>query len=297
MCIQGTCQARILRQIEEGDVSIAAVNAALSSKKCRPMPGMAPTLDKLKTSEEFRASFPSKLAAGFGGKHKVKPMHAYGVWLASTSSWARRCGVETDLRSLSEGAYVSDKDIDAKLKAGHCNTLADIDTLNLWPYQRRFATEVVKNDYSAAEVTRRVWIKVIESVESKCKGKLDLRAQTALEARREKLQGVVGLDDEILIGLRGKLLAAMEGGDAEAARSYTRAITDREKALDARNAGRYEARLHALQDSVSHQATQRKATQGKGGSYRDTLQDVKDTVDTARDAARTTREVMGLFGL
>jgi hypothetical protein len=74
-----------------------------------------------------------------------------------------------------------------------------------------------------------------------------------LAARIAKLDRIIGLDDQVLIELRSKMLTSLENGDSQQILAYSRAISEREKVLDSRHAAEYEEKLRDIEAAVVQQ--------------------------------------------
>lgn len=313
-CVKGKCvDTKLLRAMKRGEVGIRVVKAA--TQECKKIKGLLPKISSL-TSIDERMEFGKKLQEE--DEKLSTARSAYGQWLLAVGVYTKKCQVEADLASIVEGAGpVSEDEVDKAVKNADCRALQAMDQLSLLPFRERFAEEVMKRSFADAEITRRLWIDTLNEYETNCNKRLSRRETAALGATREKLNRIIGLDDETLIRLRSSLLTAMEKGDANSVLSYSRAVSEREKVLDSMHAAEYDARLKSIEQNVDKLASNTKqasksgggggqarpatAKQGSGGGT--TLQDVNNTINTVNNAVNTTKSavdttkaVMGLFG-
>ncbi len=258
VCRAGTCVAGInaaLRQrIAEGDVSPEALSAAAKTQPCTELPGLAPKLVELDSDLAKRQPFMDQLAAA--GAAPGDPQAAYGLWLLSLQRYGVTCGgvaASADYAKLSQGsgAVVGEAMVDEALRGDDCGALMTFESMQLWPFKRRFTQEVAGRNFEPAEVTRRLWVDTLKQFKTECVKRLSRRQTMALNAQVAKLERIVGLDDGTLVTLRSRLLTAMESGNAEEILAYTRAVTERETSLDSRNAAVYEAKLRDTEKDLA----------------------------------------------
>jgi hypothetical protein len=251
-CVSSGMSAAILANIDAGDVSVEALRAAVQNQDCHPFSGLEPMLERIADTRE-RGIFMSKLASHSAGRKE--PEKAFGEWLLLVNKRAQLCpGISDDqLASVSRNsnASVSEKVVDEAVRNKDCTTLTTINAIDLWPFEHRFVNEVAKRRFQDAEVTRRLWLETLETFEKECNKGLTRRQSTEVSAAADKLRRIVGLDDELLIGLRSKLMTAIADGHADDVQKYLSAVTEREKALDGRNAAMYEAKMRTIKAELA----------------------------------------------
>ncbi|MBW2454164.1 MAG: hypothetical protein JRI68_06625 [Deltaproteobacteria bacterium] len=323
VCRAGTCVAGLSKELQQriaqGDISTEALTAAAKTKPCTELPGLAPKLDELSAKLDQREPFMNELAAA--GPAAGDPQVSYGLWLLSLEHYGDTCGgaaASTNLGMLSHGsgAVVSEAMVDEAVRGHDCGQLMTFESIQLWPFKRRFTGEVAGRKFEPAEVTRRLWLDTLKQFKTECVKRLSRRKAVALDARMAKLERIVGLDDPTLIELRTKLLTAMEAGNAEEILAYTRAVTERETSLDSRNAAVYEAKLRdtekdlandrarlilAQQDAAkAREAAAAAAKAGNkppAGTEPNALDDAKKAIDTTHDAIEALEAAKQLFDM
>lgn len=229
-----------------------------------------------------------------------------------------------DLDALESTALaVDERLVDLALAQKRCGVLTSLEAGDRWPYEFTFAVQLQARDFVGAEVTRVLWRETLMQYLADCSANVSRRQRVATQARLTRLDRIVGLDDEILIDLRGKMLTALEKGNSTAVMEYSRAITDREKALDSRNAAVYDAKFAAIAAVVSEQAEQLKqvkglaasasaaaaaatttaapAVGGRSGNESDeiaaTAENIAKTAKSVHETAKTAKALGKMFGL
>ena len=91
-------------------------------------------------------------------------------------------------------------------------------------YRNAFETHLDRREYEKAEVVRREWAKFIKSIPEK-------NRTESLRSGLDKLEGVIGLTDTILVPLREKLLQKLNNEDYESALKIQQLIINREAQL------------------------------------------------------------------
>jgi len=324
-CVSSGMSSAILANIDAGDVSVEALRAAVQNQDCHPFSGLEPMLERIADTNE-RSIFMGKLAAHSAARKE--PEKAFGEWLLLVNKRAQLCpGISDDqLAAVSKGANasVSEKVVDEAVRTKDCTTLTTINAIDLWPFEHRFVNEVAKRRFQEAEVTRRLWLETLETFEKECHKGLTRRQSTEVNAAADKLRRIVGLDDDLLIGLRSKLMTAIADGNADDVQKYLSAVTEREKALDGRNAAMYEAKMRTIKAELAEARAEAKvaaaaaATQPAkpatpaaggtkpggtkpgatkpGGAEPSTADQINDAVETTKAAADAVNVARSLFG-
>lgn len=313
-CVSAGMPDEMRANIDAGDISVAALQAAIQNNDCHPFSGLEPVLKQIEDQEQ-RAIFMSKLAAR--STHR-EPEKAFGEWLFLVDKRAQLCpgGVTREqLAAVAKDtdAAVPEKEIDAAVRNTDCSALAAINSIDLWPFEQRFVNEVAKRQFQEAEVTRRLWLDTLETFEKECHKRLSRRESTEVQTSADKLRRIVGLDDDLLIGLRSKLMSAIAEGKADEVQKYLSAVTEREKALDTRNAAMYEAKMRTIKAELAEARAEAKvaaataatkpataatpaATPAAGGSSPSTAQQINDAVETTKAASQAVDVARSLFG-
>lgn len=213
---------------------------------------------------------------------------------------------------LPESPPMSETTIELALKHERCAFLSAVDGADAWPFPTRFAAEVQSSDYQGAEVTRVLWLESLRGYLTTCNGKMSARERVTAETRVRKLDRIIGLDDEVLIDLRSKMVAALQAGNAQTVLQLSQAVNEREKAIDSRNAVDYDAKLASIEAMVQQQmadasaakkaAAQPAATPGSNGVKKSadaaaTAANIAKTADSAVKAAKATKSMLKLFGM
>ncbi len=321
VCEKGSCvspsgmTADVKGRIDDGEVTLDLLRAAVDAKDCYEFRGLEHALKQLSDSAGYRTKLAAHLAEN--DEKAADPASALGEWLLLVERRSQICksGASRDqLLAVSSdtGAFVDEKIVDKAVKETDCAVLSSVNGLGLWPFESRFVGEVANRDFTKAEVTRRLWIDTIETFTKECGKRLSRREVIEVEAVSDKLRRIVGLDDELLIGLRSKLMAAMEKGDAEAVRSYLASVTEREKALDSRNAAALEAKMRTIQADFEKAREEAKAsataaaTPAKGSKKPQPgaatepgakpAEQIRDAVETTKAAVEAVDVARSLFG-
>jgi len=317
-CVNPPLDEAILADLSAGSVSLPVVKAVLASRQCYELPGLAAKMSELSGRGEARdqavSTFAIELAAG--DSRFDDGAAAYGEWLLRVRDHAKLCGRKLendDIAKLTKGvkARVSEPEVEKAMSTHDCGKLTAVDKGKLWPFKHRFSLEVFQREFGEAEVTRRLWVKMLTQYKTECVKRLSERQKIAVDAQVDKLERIVGLDDNILIGLRNKLLDAIEKNDAHSVLSYSRAVTEREAQLDQRNAASYKAKLATMQAELKNQKAElasvqaaskvavnnvqaMPATTGQGSQV--TLKDVNDAANTTVKTVEAVQTVGSLFG-
>ena len=244
-CNSGACLSRkltdeMLAKIEAGDVSLQTLEALDRDPNCHPLPGLQPTLKRIEDTEE-RNAFVSELA---GNSSSVADRSdAFVQWLQLADNHVTKCPGDVNREHLivtaqDSNVSVTEAFVDTALQQPDCAALTSVNRLRLWPFERRLVHEVSERKFQQAEVTRRLWLDTLKTFSSVCKEQLSRREATTVTTSIDKLDRIVGLDDDVLIGLRDKLMTAMENGDADSVRAYVDTIAKRERFLIAANASK-----------------------------------------------------------
>lgn len=219
-------------------------------------------------------------------------------WLHLASVYQELCNLRGDPKTdaqtyIEDSVPLSEDSIDRALAQRNCRFLTSVHAQASWPYEVRLGTEILARDFKNAEVTRRLWVDVLQSFHMNCGVDLSRRDKIAIDAQLERLGRIVGLDDPTLIELRTNMLAALEAGDEKKVVAYATAISERETALDSRGAAVYAAKLAAIQSTVSAQAQELERTRLAGAGSQaaqvsgDAAQAAKNTAQTAQNVAQT----------
>ncbi len=314
-CQAGACVTRAdpatVRAVETGSVATAHLSALSQGRQCVSAPGLAAAVDEA-------ASFTSgaeleTLIDKLGADSTRPPGESLGDWLLAVHDYSRTCNVAVNAERLGQSASrlsaaVSEKTVEDAAKRSDCRQLTGINTLGLWPFEQRFSQEVVARKFSDAEITRKVWLETMKTFGDDCQKRLSQREKIGVATVIERLEGVIGLDDTMLIGLRTKLLAAMEKGDASAIAALSQAVSEREASLGSRRAAsdlkaemkKLELRQRIAEKKMAQQATAAAAAPaapaaagappGAGGP---TAADAVNAVNTGREAVNIARSLFG----
>lgn len=190
--------------------------------------------------------------------------------------------------------------IDRAIENKQCRFLASVDSLQTWPYEVQMGREVLSRDFQAAEITRRLWVSVLQDYAKTCGARLSRRAKITIEAELERLNRIVGLDDPTLIDLRSKMLQALEDGNEEQIVVFARAVSEREKAIDSRQSAKYDAKLAAIEHRMSEQAASLERVETsklvqKSGEAAQVSGDVAQTAANVADTARAAQETVSIM--
>jgi hypothetical protein len=279
--------------------TVANLHAIVASGACTKLERMPLVLAQLH-DPEFRLQLGDVASEGTSS-----PAEALTQWLVLAHQYQQICDLHgdetTEARSyVTESVPLKEATVDAALAARRCAFLLSVDDLKVWPYEVRMGREILGRQFEDAEITRRLWIDVLDELGTSCGADLDRRGRIRLEAQRERLDRIVGLDDPTLIDLRTKMLEALEGGEQEKVLAYARAVSDREKALDSRRAAEYDAKLAEIERKVAEQGQQLQSGEAvtasrvvdASGNAADTATNV---ANTAKAAATTVNVLRSLF--
>jgi hypothetical protein len=235
----------------DAEPSLATLSRIVNSGSCTrldAMPGLLARLD----DPEFRTQL-GRVAAEGHDEHE-----ALTVWLVLAHAYQRICNTQEAAQFAAsvyifESAPLPEPVVENALEHKLCGFLSAVDDLQVWPYELRMGQEVLGREFKNAEVTRRLWLNVLDEFSSTCQSTLSRRGRIRIEAQRERLTNIVGLDDPTLIELRSNMLAALEGGDQDKVLAYARAVSEREISLDSRRAAVYEAKLANIEKKLAEQ--------------------------------------------
>lgn len=270
VCQEGKCVTpsaitpEIQARIDEGDVALDVLRAIVKSKECPPLPGLTFALDELEKDVGYRAKLHKHLLEG-DPSYKEAEL-AYGEWLLLVDRHGQVCegGAkrETLVRLATDGdARVREDLVERALKASDCGTLSSINLVALWPFESRFVGELANREFAKAEVTQRLWLDTLASFRKQCSKDVSRPEEIVLEATSAKLSEIVGLQDERLIELRGRVMSAMERWDLTAVRSSLSSVARREKALDEKNEEAFDTRKRAILDDYERVRSEVKAAE------------------------------------
>jgi hypothetical protein len=229
--------------------NIAGLEAVAASGKCKAYSDFDDKLDMARAFEHDKLE-----AAVKPGGVSHNPL---AEWTLLANYYVDLCPGEadsTEVGDLMMSTEVDERMVDAAVKEKRCGLLTSIDAADRWPYEVTFAEQLQGRNFGDAEVTRVLWRDTLQEFVDGCGDAISRRKRIAATTRIAKLDRIIGLDDEVLIDLRSKVLTAMENGKPEAILAYSRAINEREKALDSRNAARYDAKLAEIEQLVESQA-------------------------------------------
>ncbi|HWB77181.1 MAG TPA: hypothetical protein VG755_19580 [Nannocystaceae bacterium] len=217
-------------------------------------------------------------------------------WLVLAHDYLGACVGEAapeqrELRAHLDGfAPLPETLVDQALDQRRCGLLGAIDEVEMWPYELQFARELQERDFSGAEVTRVLWRDTMSSWLEVCGDGVSRRQRVGAQTRVTKLDRIIGLDDHVLIELRSKMLTALEAGESARILDYSRAISEREKALDSRNAEVYEQKLRDIEAAVAMQEKELAAVRSASAST-PTTPTTPAKPDNTADLARKTANV------
>ena len=320
VCEKGACvspsgmTADVKGRIDDGEVTLDLLRAAVDAKDCYEFRGLENALKQLSDSAGYRTKLMAHLVDS--DEKATEPVSALGEWLLLVERRSQICKSGASREQLlavssDTGAFVDEKIVDKAVKETDCAVLSSVNGLGLWPFESQFVGEVANRDFAKAEVTRRLWLDTIETFTKECGKRLSRREVIEVDAVSDKLRRIVGLDDELLIGLRSKLMAAMEQGNAEAVRSYLASVTEREKALDSRNAAALEAKMKTIQADFEKAREEAKASAtaaapAKGSKKPQAgaatqpgakpAEQIRDAVETTKAAVEAVDVARSLFG-
>ncbi len=278
--------------------TIANLEAIVASGRCVQLDRMPLVLAGLDDAD-FRLQLGTVASEG-----NRSPAEALTEWLVLAHQYQEICdlhGDETsDARSyVTESVPLAEKTVDGALSQGRCGFLMSVDQLQVWPYEVRMGREVLGRQFEDAEITRRLWLDVLGEFGQKCGETLDRRGRVRLDAQKERLGRIVGLDDPNLIDLRSKMLEALEAGEQEKVLAYAKAVSDREKALDSRRAAAYDAKLAEIEKRVADQDAQLAQTQAgavaASQQAADASANVAQTAQNVETAAQATKAAVGVI--
>jgi hypothetical protein len=291
---------------EPGTHTIANLERVLGLGNCEQVGDLTGTLSKLKDWDGVDAVV-GQVADGDTVRES-----AITEWLVLANRYQNACNhwgpAGANARDFMAAAPImSETTVERALKSQRCAFVGAMDSSEAWPFPRRFAEEVGRSDFQAAEITRVLWLQSLEGYVAGCAQGLSARERVTAETRIKKLDRIIGLDDEVLIDLRSKMVAALQSGNADAVLSFSRAVNEREKALDVGHAADYDAKLKAIEAMVvaQKQVAADKPAAGKKGSSAveksanaaQTAANVAATAESAAKAAKATRSMMKLFGI
>lgn len=269
VCQEGKCVTpsaitpEIQARINEGDVALDVLRAVVKSKECPPLPGLTFALDELEKGAGYRAKLFSHLLEKDPSYKEGET--AYGEWLLLVDRHGQVCesGTREKLVRLASdaGARVREDLVQSAVKEADCETLSSINLVALWPFESRFVGEVANREFEKAEATRRLWLDTLESFRKQCSKNVSRPEEIELEATSAKLSEIVGLEDERLIELRGRVMSAMERWDLTAVRSALSSAARRERALDEKNEEVFETRKRAILDDFEKVRSEVKAAE------------------------------------
>ena len=278
--------------------TIANLEAIVASGACTRLDRMPVVLAGLDDAD-FRLRLGAVVSEG-----RRSPAEALTEWLVLAHQYQEICDLRGDETSdamsyVTESVPLAEKTVDSALTQGRCAFLLSVDQLQVWPYEVRMGREVLGRQFEDAEITRRLWLDVLGEFGEKCGEALDRSGRERLEAQKERLGRIVGLDDPSLIDLRSKMLEALETGESDKVVAYAKAVSEREKALDSRRAAEYDAKLAEIEKKVADQDAQ--LAQAQAGvvattqQAADTSANVAQTAQNVETAARATKAAVGVL--
>lgn len=289
-----------------GTPTIANLERVVEAKECEKIDEVPRFLKSMGDPDEWESVSNAVKLPG------QRSDHAITEWLALAHEYQQLCGVDVG-EGLDADDHVhtappiQEAQVETWVKKGRCGVMMGVESLQLWPFGERFAREVKNGDFSSAEVTRALWRETLADYKARCGEKLSRRQEITVDTRITKLDRIIGLDDSILIDLRSKMLAALDKEDTRAILDYSRAITEREIALDSRHADQYEEKLRSIEASVAQiVASQGESKSGQGGESAkpdksaETARKAANVAKTAKSVAETaesTRRVLKTFGV
>ncbi len=195
---------------------------------------------------------------------------------------------------------LDEETVDVAVKQNECGFLKVISARDLWPFPRTFAAEVEAGRFEQAEITRMLWIETLERYQTGCGPQLSNRERIAAESKVRRLRRIIGLDDPILIEMRGKMIDAIKTGATDKILAYSRAVADREQTIDGANAAEYKAKLATIEGALKEQSKADKTgatAVTKSKNVAETAANVADTVKSVGATVETTRQILSVFGI
>jgi hypothetical protein len=198
----------------------------------------------------------------------AKPSELWGRWAVELYTFNRRCKAGIDERALTaiverKHGFLEGGLLASALKEPDCDVVIAVEQMEAWPFPFDLADQLVAGKFHAAEVTRQLWIQSLSQSLSSCAETLNDKDKTSIRVHQSRLEGLVRLDDEMLIDLRKRLSTAISAGRVEEASALAVAVSEREVALDTReaNAQMQAAKLREAKANAERAAAQRAAAQ------------------------------------
>lgn len=316
ICQSGKCvtsvDEELVANIEEGGVSYDALLALSKAKHCVESEGIdeaMKTLAKEPTDDEIES-----LAERIGvADSDLDQSQLFGEWLLAAYNYKKLCKSDLKARRVAKAAeslaaVVTEDTVEKAVEGYDCTTLSLIHRAEMWPFAQRMSEEVVARKFSDAEITRKLWLDTLKTFGKECKKRLNRRQKIAVDSQIDKLNGIIGLDDSLLVDLRTKLLAAMESADAAEIATLSKAISEREAVLDNRKSRDMEEEMkrlerrrrvaekrRALAEAKAREAQNKGGSSGGGsaggggggGGSSDVAGDIKKAAKTAKDVKDT----------
>jgi hypothetical protein len=302
LCDSGRCASRTTlaqadrERLKGGDVAIDLLQHALATGSCPEIPGLRRQLIDAFDADKRDHLVKSLATSPVGDDAQSR----FATWLILVDRLGQRCTPVTSRDylgglALEARASAAEADVEKWVAEPQCETLASLDRLKLWPFEMRFSAEIGRREFAPAEVTRRLWLATFKKLDAQCSLAMDQRMKVGVQASIEKLERIVGLDDPMLIDLRSRLLDALAKNDSQAASHYALAVSEREKALDARNAAAYDAKVKGLQEELA-KAPHKEPPSDSSTSVASTLDTINKGVDTAKKVTETVQLARKVFG-
>lgn len=234
-------------------------------------------------------------------------------FLVLTAWYAESCSQDKAnaelLREHVAAGTIAEADVERAVKRKECGYLKQLAGHDLWPFARTFASEVEGGQYEQAEITRALWIETLEKFSTDCTDRLSSRERIAVTTKIRRLHRIIGLDDPTLITMRSKMIEALKAGASDKVLAYSKAISEREQALDGANAAEYRAKLAAIEGTLAEQKKAAAATAqpdkpdatgtaaSKSKNVAETAANVAATAKSVAATVETTQQILSIFGI
>jgi len=287
-----------------GKATFAVLEKTAASGQCLPVKAADRVLDKIDGGMSLPVVETNLSRTSGWRKPDVQR------FLVLTAKYAETCKHDEVNASLIydhvAAGQIDEETMELAVKRKECGFLKVLAGHDFWPYARTFAGEIETGNFERAEITRVLWIETLEKYEKSCGERLSTRERIAAEAKIRRLHRIIGLDDPTLIEMRLKMVEAIKSGASDKILAYSRAISEREQALDGANAAEYRAKLATIEKSLAERTKADKTTAGATGEAKaasgskgvaETAANVAQTVKSVGETVETTRQILSVFGI
>jgi len=198
------------------------------------------------------------------------PPALWGRWAVELYKFNKRCQAGIDEHALDvlverKHAFLEEALLSSAIRESDCDAIVAVERMEAWPFPFDLAEQLIAGKFHNAEVTRQLWIQTLSQSISSCAQALTDRDKTSIRVHQDRLERLIKLDDELLIDLRKRLSVAIAAGHADEASELAAAISEREAALDTREADAQlraarlrEAKANAKQAAVMRAEAQKR---------------------------------------